>query len=108
TPRPAGRVFAYAVPVAIGMLTGIIGIGGGFLFVPALVAILGVPMLEATGLSLMVVTMNAFAGFAGYYGKVTLDWSLALPFAAVVIAFTLAAGRLAPRLRSATLKRIFA
>ena len=102
------RALAWTVALAIGALTGVIGIGGGFLFVPALVTLLGVPMLEATSLSLMIVTMNAFAGFAGYYGHVEIDWKLAVPFAAIVIVATLAAGPFAARVRVATLKRIFA
>jgi uncharacterized membrane protein YfcA len=105
--RPPAAL-AFVVACAIGMLTGVIGIGGGFLFVPALVTLLGMAMLEATSLSLMVVTMNAFAGFAGYYGRVAIDWAIAVPFAAMVIVATLAAGPFAAKVRGATLKRIFA
>lgn len=106
--RPVPRAAALAAPIAVGALTGVIGIGGGFLFVPALVALLGVPMLEAVSLSLMVVTLNSFAAFTGYLGRVDIQWGLMIPFALVVNAATLAAGPLGHRIPVPTLKRVFA
>ena len=61
---------------AIGLLTGLIGVGGGFLIVPALVFVTKLPMRLAIGTSLLVITMNALAGFAGYVGTVPIDWQL--------------------------------
>lgn len=107
-PTRPSRVGAVVVPATIGVLTGIIGIGGGFLFVPALVTLHGIPMREATGLSLMVITMNAFAGFLGYVGHVAINWALVVPFTVIVAACTLVAGPLAARVDAPTLKRTFA
>lgn len=103
---PAG--LDYMVFVLIGMLTSIIGVGGGFLFVPALVTLVGVPLTEAAGISMMVIAMNSAAALAGYQGKVEIEWRLAVSFAVIVVTATLAAGRLAPRIRVATLMRAFA
>jgi uncharacterized membrane protein YfcA len=110
TRRQVPRALAIATPVAVGMLTGMIGIGGGFLFVPALVALLGVPMIEATGLSLVVITINSAAAVAWYYGygQADIAWKLVLPFAGIVIAATLVSGPFAARIPAATLKRVFA
>ena len=98
----------YAAFALIGMLTSIIGVGGGFLFVPALVTLLGIPMAEATGISMLVIAMNSAAAFIGYHGQVEIQWRLVLPFTALVIVATLVAGRLASRIRAATLMRAFA
>ena len=60
----------------VGLLTGLIGVGGGFLIVPALVLVAKLPMRLAVGTSLLVMTMNALSGFAGYAGTVPIDWHL--------------------------------
>ena len=77
--------YSVLMPIAlgVGMLTGLIGIGGGFLVVPALVLLARVPMREAVGTSLLVITMNAGAGFLGYLGTVEIDWGFLAGFSAV-------------------------
>lgn len=104
TPRPA-----LLVPVAlgVGMLTGLVGIGGGFLVVPALVLLGRVPMREAVGTSLLVIAMNSASGFAGYLGTVDLDWRFLGGFTAATVAGALAGTALASRVPQATLKRAF-
>jgi uncharacterized membrane protein YfcA len=57
----------------VGSLTGIVGVGGGFLIVPALV-LLQMPLREAVGTSLLVITGTCVVGFLGYVGHVRLDW----------------------------------
>ncbi len=94
--------------VLIGAFTGMVGVGGGFLFVPALVVLVGVPMLEATGLSLMVIAMNATAALAGYLGEIAVDWPLALLFTGFVACGLVPAGALAHHVPVAVLKRAFA
>jgi uncharacterized membrane protein YfcA len=105
---PRSHTTAIVVFALIGVFTGVVGVGGGFLFVPALVAIVGVPMIEAMALSLMVVAMNASAAFAGYLGQVPIDWRLASVFAAAVVTGMIPAGRFAPRVPVPLLKRSFA
>ena len=71
--------------IGVGILTGLVGVGGGFLIVPALVLLGKVPMKEAVGTSLLVIAMKSAAGFAGYLGQVELDWSFMALFTAVSI-----------------------
>lgn len=63
--------------IVVGAVTGLVGAGGGFLVVPALVLMSGLSMKRAIGTSLMVITMKSFAGFAGYVAHVPVDWTLA-------------------------------
>ncbi len=98
------------VPVALGVgtLTGLVGIGGGFLVVPALVLLAGVPMKQAIGTSLLVIAMNSASGFAGYVGTVPVDWAFLAGFTAVAVVGGLAGTMLAARLPQRTLKQVFA
>ncbi|WP_036489405.1 sulfite exporter TauE/SafE family protein [Myxosarcina sp. GI1] len=68
----------------IGILTGFVGVGGGFVIVPALVLFGGIPMKEAIGTSLLIIAFNSATGFLGYLSQVELNWNL-------VISFTIAA-----------------
>lgn len=99
---------AVGAALAIGMLTGLIGIGGGFLFVPALVLFAKVPMHAAVGTSLVVIALNAAAGVAGYIGTIAVPWHFVLAFAATASVGAVAGSRLAHRLPARTLRRAFA
>jgi uncharacterized membrane protein YfcA len=59
--------------LGVGILTGLVGVGGGFAIIPALVILGKVPMKEAIGTSLLIIAANAVSGFLGYWGQVTLD-----------------------------------
>ena len=72
--------------IAVGILTGLVGVGGGFLIVPALVLLGKVPMKQAVGTSLLVIAMKSAAGFVGYLGQVAMDWTFMGTFTAVSIA----------------------
>jgi uncharacterized protein len=67
--------------LGVGTLTGLVGVGGGFAIVPALVLLAKVPMKQAIGTSLVVIALNSSAGFLGYLGHVTLYWDLMASFA---------------------------
>jgi len=97
-----------AVGFGVGMLTGIVGIGGGFLIVPALVVLGGVPMKQAIGTSLLVIAMNAASGFAGYAGTVAVDWRVMGLVTIVAVAGILVGTRLVRHVSAAQLKRGFA
>ncbi len=94
--------------VGVGVVTGVVGVGGGFLIVPALVVLGGVPMRAAIGTSLAIITMNAVSGFAGYLGHVTFDWIAIIAFTAISIVGILVGARLAVRVPIGRLKRGFA
>ncbi|GII75712.1 UPF0721 transmembrane protein [Sphaerisporangium rufum] len=93
--------------VGVGLVTGLVGAGGGFLVVPALVLLGGLSMGTAVATSLVVIAMKSFAGLAGYLAAVQLDWSVALPVAAAAVAGGLVGGRLAVRVRPERLRGAF-
>ena len=78
---PMGLIAAEGI--AVGVLTGLVGVGGGFLIVPALVLLGRIPMKEAVGTSLLVIAMKSAAGFVGYLGQVEVDWPFIGMFTAV-------------------------
>ncbi|MEU4331961.1 sulfite exporter TauE/SafE family protein [Nonomuraea dietziae] len=82
----------------VGIVTGLVGAGGGFLVVPALVLLGGLPMGVAVGTSLVVIAMKSAAGLLGYLHSVPIDWSLAVPFATLAVIGGLIGARLADRL----------
>ena len=105
-PLPAGRLAI--VGFFVGVLTGVVGIGGGFLIVPALVLLGRVPMKQAIGTSLFVIAMNSASGFAGYAGTVDVRWSFVAAFTGVAMAGILAGTWLVRFVSAAALKRGFA
>lgn len=64
----------------VGILTGLVGIGGGFAIVPALMLLAKLPMKQAIGTSLLIIIANSLIGFLGYFGQVVLDWHLMISF----------------------------
>ena len=79
-----------------GFLTGLLGVGGGFLVVPALVVVLRMPMALAIGTSLLIIVLNADRR-AGRVGSVscTLDWAVVVPFTVAAVVGTLLGKRVA-------------
>ncbi|MFD0317892.1 sulfite exporter TauE/SafE family protein [Streptomyces flavalbus] len=93
----------------LGGVTGLLGVGGGFLAVPALVGVLGLRMRTAVGTSLLVITVNSLAALTTRADTLTgLDWSVVAPFTAAAILAAWDGGRLATRIRAQTLQRTFA
>ena len=108
TPAPARPLLLGVTGVAVGVLTGIVGIGGGFLIVPALTLLANLSMAEAIGTSLAVITMNSAAGFAGTIAHVSIPWGATALVASVAVAGILAGSAVGARLSAAQLKRAFA
>jgi uncharacterized membrane protein YfcA len=102
---PLGRVLLDGA--VVGLITGLVGAGGGFLVVPALALLGGLPMSVAVGTSLVVIAMKSFAGLAGYLTTVQLDWGITLGVTAAAIAGTLAGSKLAGRIPEAALRKAF-
>ncbi len=94
--------------LAVGAITGLVGVGGGFLIVPALVIGARQPMRQAAATSLFVIALAAFAAIPGYHGRVTLDWAFIVPFAAVATIGVVGGGMLAHYLPQRRLQRAFA
>jgi len=93
--------------IVVGLVTGLVGAGGGFLVVPTLALLGGLPMPVAVGTSLLVIAMKSFAGFAGYLADVHINWGLAAVVTAAAIAGSLVGGRLAGRIREDLLRKAF-
>lgn len=106
--RPAAAVLG--VGALVGALTGVLGVGGGFVIVPALVLMLRFDVRRAVGTSLVVIAVNCAASLvADRVGPGTpVRWDLAALFAGVGVAGALAGGRLAHRLPQRALRRTFA
>lgn len=77
-----GSARCAVIGAAVGVLTGFLGIGGGFLIVPALTLFGGLDIKKATGTSLAVIAMNSLSGLVGQLGYVRFDWWMALAFLA--------------------------
>ncbi|WP_432017863.1 sulfite exporter TauE/SafE family protein [Streptomyces hydrogenans] len=93
--------------LAVGAVTGLVGSGGGFLVVPALAILGGLPMGIAVGTSLLVIAMKSFAGLAGHLSGVSIDWGTALTVTVAAVAGSLIGARLAGRIPQDVLRRAF-
>jgi uncharacterized membrane protein YfcA len=93
---------------AVGFLTGLFGVGGGFVIVPALALGLGLPMPQAIGTSLLVIAINSAVALTTRLATTTIDWNITVPFAVAAIAGVLSGGRVADRLDSERSLRWFA
>lgn len=106
--KPVSRPLVLLVGLGVGLLTGLVGIGGGFLIVPALVILARLPMKQAVGTSLVVIAMNSASGFAGYLGQVDVPWAFMGMFTAVAIGGILVGTYLVRFVSQQALKRAFA
>lgn len=102
---PLGRVLLDGA--VVGLVTGLVGAGGGFLVVPALALLGGLPMSIAVGTSLVVIAMKSFAGLAGYLTTVHLDWGVTLAVTAAAIVGTLIGSKVAGKIPEAALRKAF-
>lgn len=108
-PRPA-RPFPVLALLgsAVGLLTGLVGVGGGFLYVPALVLLGGVTMKQAIGTSLVLIVMSCAAGLVSYLGHLEIDWPAAALFTGLAVVGVRLGSRLSRVLPAAKLRRGFA
>lgn len=94
--------------LVVGLVTGLVGAGGGFLVVPALALLGGLPMQKAVGSSLVVIALKSFAGFAGYASHVTIDWQLTGIVTAAAIVGSFGGAALAKKVAQEQLRKGFA
>ncbi|WP_027332050.1 sulfite exporter TauE/SafE family protein [Mycolicibacterium tusciae] len=99
-----------SIPAAIvvGLLTGLFGVGGGFLIIPALVVLLGVEMPIAVGTSLLIITANSAAGVFSHLDGPSINWSLTTAFVGTAIAGSLIAGHFGTKIDTGRLQHWFA
>lgn len=105
--RPCARALALAGSIA-GLLSGLLGVGGGFVMVPALQRYTDLAMQSAVATSLAVIALISAAGVVASAASGTLAWGIALPFSAGALAGMLGGRTLSKRLSSAHLQRAFA
>lgn len=97
-----------AAGTTVGFLTGLFGVGGGFVIVPALTLVLGFTMADAVGTSLLVITINALMALAARGGPAAVEWGVAIPFTIAALAGVGTGVRAADRLPAQSLLRWFA
>lgn len=102
---PLGKILVEGL--VVGLVTGLVGAGGGFLVVPALALLGGLAMPVAVGTSLLVITMKSFAGLAGYLTTVSLDWPVVLAVTAAALVGALLGARLTSVVPEQALRRGF-
>ncbi|MET9381693.1 sulfite exporter TauE/SafE family protein [Streptomyces sp. NPDC002928] len=106
---PVRPVRVAGAGAGLGAVTGVLGVGGGFLAVPALVNVVGLRMRAAVGTSLLVITVNSLAALAARAGStVSVDWTHIGPFTAAAVLGAWDGRRLAARVSSDLLRRLFA
>ncbi|MEX5234556.1 sulfite exporter TauE/SafE family protein [Kocuria arenosa] len=93
--------------LVVGLVTGLVGAGGGFLVVPALALLGGLSMPVSVGTSLVVIAMKSFAGLAGYLTTVSLDWALVGAVTVAAVAGSFVGARLAGHIPEAALRHGF-
>jgi len=91
----------------VGTLTGFVGVGGGFLYVPALVLLGGLPMKQAVGTSLVLIMISCIAGVVRYHGSLHLDWPAIGLFTLIALIGVQLGARLVKRVSQASLRHGF-
>lgn len=97
-----------AVGAVVGLLTGVFGVGGGFIIVPAWTVAIGCPARISVGASLMVIAINSAVAFVSHLGFGAIDVGVTVAFAAAGIAGALVGGFFSQRAENARLQRWFA
>ncbi|MGL6128264.1 sulfite exporter TauE/SafE family protein, partial [Chryseobacterium artocarpi] len=91
----------------VGILTGLVGAGGGFMIIPALVNLLKLPMKTAIGTSLVIIALNSLIGFSSSMTNVNIEWTLLLSIAAIAIAGIIIGSQLSKKIDGKKLKPAF-
>lgn len=93
--------------LGVGIVTGFVGVGGGFLIIPALVLLSQLPMKTAVGTSLLIIFFNSATGFMGYLEQVAIDWPLTLSFTLAAGIGTVVGSLLARKIEASKLQKGF-
>lgn len=93
--------------IVIGMLTGFVGVGGGFLIIPTLIYKARLTMKKAVATSLVIIAFNSLIGFAGSIGTIKIDWIFLLTFTAFAVVGIFTGMFLSQKISSEKLKPAF-
>jgi len=93
--------------IGVGLATGLLGAGGGFLLIPALVLLVGLPMKKAIGTSLLIIAMNSLIGFTGDLGYFNINWIFLLKITAIAVAGIFTGGAMGKKIKGENLKKGF-
>ncbi|MEO6639366.1 MAG: sulfite exporter TauE/SafE family protein [Ginsengibacter sp.] len=93
--------------IAVGLATGLLGAGGGFLLIPTLVLFVGLPMKEAVGTSLLIIALNSLIGFTGDIGHFNIDWVFLAIITGIAIAGIFIGDLVSKKVEGEKLKKIF-
>ena len=111
--EPKGGALAFNFPLialegaAVGLLTGLVGAGGGFLIIPALVLFAKLPMKMAVGTSLLIIAAKSLIGFLGDIGQQTIDWNFLAVFTSLSVGGIFVGSYLTRFIPGEKLKRVF-
>jgi len=106
-PDPARQGRIILEGALIGFLTGLVGAGGGFLIIPALVLLTGLPFKTAVGTSLFIIAINSLAGFLGDVFNHSIDWSFLLTITAIAVSGILLGNIFSRRISALFLRKTF-
>lgn len=101
----AARLLAFGF--AIGIITGFLGAGGGFLLIPALVLLVGLPMKESVGTSLLIIALNSLIGFTGDLGHFPIDWFFLFKISSIAIVGIIMGSLISKKINADKLKKGF-
>jgi uncharacterized membrane protein YfcA len=105
---PSSAVLSLGLGMLVGMISGLVGAGGGFLIVPVLATFGRLETREAIGTSLFVIALQSLAGFAGHATHTALDWELLVVVASVTVPGGLVGAYFGKRVAATTLRSVFA
>lgn len=104
---PLGLPFVIFLGILVGIITGFVGAGGGFIIVPVLIFFLRLKFKKAIGTSLCIIAINSLVGFSGNIGNQQIDWLFLLSISGISIAGILLGSMLASKVPSRKLKPAF-
>lgn len=106
-PKESSIIYMIILGLAIGLLTGLVGAGGGFLIIPALVLLAGQPMKVATGTSLFIIAFNSLIGFTGDIINLQIQWMFLLSITALAVAGIFVGNWLSTKINGSYLRAAF-
>ncbi|MCH5596638.1 sulfite exporter TauE/SafE family protein [Niabella ginsengisoli] len=105
TVQKAGIFKVSVYGIAVGLVTGLLGAGGGFLLIPALTILLRLPVKTAIGTSLVIITMNSLVGFADDITHHIMDWDLLLTVTGISVVGIFIGSAIGKRIEATVLKK---